>query len=138
MTKRAFKWIAGTLFAIAGLFAAADFGTSRLLQPHIERYHRELDEIRRRETSYRRPAVFGEPIEQNAATWHLQALPHLTGTLEVIKPALGPGSDDNESTTPTVTEKCAESKSPRVQAALSSTQCDWGLTFGLESLDTFE
>ena len=138
MKKRALKWIAGTLLAIAGLFAAADFGSARLLKPHIERYHRELAEIRRKETSYRRPAVFGEPIEQNAANWYRLALPHLTGTLQVIGPALRDGAGYEESATPSIIRACTESRSLRVQAALSSTQCDWELTSGLESLVAFK
>lgn len=139
MKKRVLKWTGGTLVALIGLYVAADSISARYLKRYGERYQQEVAEIKRREAEYRRPMVFDDSIEQNAAAWYRLALPRFTGTtFEELAPVLKAGAEGyGTAVTPVITEKCAASRSERVMTALRCTHCNWELGFDIGSLNAF-
>src|SRR2546428_8802166 len=71
--------------AVACMSIAADGCGRRYLARYAERYKREISEERQRAASYRRPVLFGEPLERNAATWYRLALAHLSISADARK-----------------------------------------------------
>src|SRR5262249_26872160 len=110
-------------------------GQQYLRRRNVER-RAEIARIRAVEEAYRRPVIFGEAIDQNAAVWYGQAFAHVPSTLDQHVAAIltaGPAGLD-ASAESTVAASCGEMRSPRFQTALRCVRCDWGFGFGFDSL----
>jgi hypothetical protein len=139
--RRLAKWLLGALAASICLLFAADFVSARYLRRKSQRYLEEIEEVRQRESAYRRPLVFGEPLDQNAAVWYRQALLHVSawrGDEATLRAAVKAGITGYPTSGAPAHDRCAEARSARVRNALRSTRCDWELGFGLDDLNSFD
>jgi hypothetical protein len=115
-------WVAMGI-TVAGLL-------TRLPARTRDHYQREVAEFREWAGAYRRPMLFGDPLDGNAAVWYEQSFAHIrTVSAEELGVAVKGGFTEYPKTaTAAIKDVCAEAESRRVTDALRCTHCDWGLS----------
>jgi hypothetical protein len=133
------KRLAAVLMVTVMVVVSNEIGR-RYLDRRAVRFRGESRDIQMQGAAYRRPMIVGEPLDQNAAVWYRQALPHVTAkTFTGSVPVLQKGfAFYDDGLTPELAEKCAEINRPRLQSALRCTRCDWELGTGIGALNGFE
>jgi hypothetical protein len=123
-------------------YVVAVLSAARYLSQSRERYQREVVQLLERRGRYRRPVVFGEPLQQNAASWYRLALPHFASwrddSTSLAKVVSGGFAEYGVTITPLVKGRCVEAQSVRIQNALRSTYSDWDLSARMSQLVSFD
>jgi len=103
---------------------------TRIRRHYGDRYQRDVADFREQAAAYRRPMLFGAPLDDNAAAWYQQSFPHFsTESVRQLGDVIRGGfSQYSETATAAIEGICAEADSPRVGSALRCSRCDWGLS----------
>jgi hypothetical protein len=134
------KWLVALGCATATLLLVLHIASIWYLRRERQGYRDDIATIQRRSAAYRRPFVFGEAIDQNAAAAYRLALPHLSAALgneKALRHAAG--AEPNAGVAQDLLNTtCAAIPAETIQNALRSTRCDWERRFGWRDLDRTE
>jgi len=89
---------------------AADAVRTRFRTRSQAQYQREIADFREQAAAYRRPMLFGAPLDDNAAAWYQQSFPHFsTESVRQLGDVIRGGfSQYSETATTAIESICAE------------------------------
>jgi len=140
--RRGLAVAALALAALVGSVALDRAADRQILRRHDE-WTREVAQDRIRAASYRRPIVFGPPLDQNAADWYRQAFSRpgepTRDEFAQLTPLLDQGPGQDERIPPGIDAVCRDTAAiAHVSQALRCTRCDWQLDYEMGGSSVFD